>query len=273
MTRPGPRATVGILVAIGLAGGFLSGVFGVGGGTIVVPALVGILGFSQKLASGTSLLAIAPVTIVGALSYTVLGTANWPYGVLLAAGAIGGGFLGSWLLVKLPSRAIALLFIVFLLFVAVRLVFSEPSSAAAPQLTVLGGVLLVAVGFVAGVLSGVIGVGGGIVIVPALVLGGGVGDLVAKGSSLIAIAPSSITTSVANLRRRNADPKAGLVIGLAGSVATVAGSWTAAVIPTRAASIAFAVFLVLVAGQMLWRELGPTRRARRGTGPARRIRA
>lgn len=244
-----------ILVAIGLAAGFLSGLFGVGGGTIVVPALVGILGYTQRLASGTSLLAIAPVTIVGALSYTALGTANWPYGLLLAVGAVGGGFLGSWLLARLPQRVIALLFILFLVLIAVRLVFPTPPGTAAPELTVLGGVLLVALGFAAGVLSGVIGVGGGIVIVPGLVIAGGVGDLVAKGSSLIAIAPSSITTTIANLRRGNAALRDGLVIGLAGCLATVGGTLTAAVTPTRVASIAFAVFLVLVAVQMLWREL------------------
>ncbi|TAJ48103.1 MAG: sulfite exporter TauE/SafE family protein [Herbiconiux sp.] len=254
MTAVRPRASFWALCLIGLVAGFLSGLFGVGGGIVVVPALVSILGFPQKLATGTSLLAIAPVTLVGALSYTVLGTTDWAYGLLLAAGAVAGGLVGSWLLTRLPSRAVALLFVVFLLVVAVRLVFTQPSSDATPDLTLLGGVLLVVVGFVAGVLSGVIGVGGGIVIVPALVLGGGVGDLVAKGSSLIAIAPSSITTSVANLRRRNADLRAGLIIGIAGCASTVAGSYTASVTPTRVAAVAFACFLVLVAAQMLWRQ-------------------
>ena len=60
-------------IAVGLAAGLLSGLFGVGGGTVIVPMLVLLLGFDQKLASGTSLAAIVPTAVVGVISYAVMG--------------------------------------------------------------------------------------------------------------------------------------------------------------------------------------------------------
>ncbi|HMS38540.1 MAG TPA: sulfite exporter TauE/SafE family protein, partial [Arachnia sp.] len=74
-----------IYVVVGLASGLMSGLFGVGGGTVIVPLLVLLAAFDQRLASGTSLAAIVPTAVIGVVSYAIMGEVSWG-----AAGLLGG---------------------------------------------------------------------------------------------------------------------------------------------------------------------------------------
>jgi len=248
-------------IGIGVVAGFLSGLFGVGGGVLIVPALVMLLQFDQKRASGTSLLAVAPIAIVGMLAYLSTGHVDWTIGIPLAIGMVAGGVLGSWLLSRLPTLVITWIFIVVLAGIAIRLFFEEPVRGVAHSVDLLGMVLLVLFGVFVGTLSGLVGVGGGVIIVPSLIVFWGIGDLIAKGASLVAMVPSSITTSVQNLARRNADLVAGLTIGIPGAIMTFPGSWTAAAIDARLGAILFGVFLLIVAAQLTVRTLRRMRKA------------
>jgi len=240
-------------LGIGLVAGFLSGLLGVGGGVLIVPALVLLLGFPQKLASGTSLLAVAPISTVGLLTYLVEGRVDWAIGLPLAAGTVLGGVLGSWLLARLPARVVSWVFIAVMVVTAIRMCFADPPTGGSTGLDWWRIVLLVAIGIVTGILSGLVGVGGGIIIVPALTVGIGIEALLAKGASLVAMLPNAVVSSVLNLRRRNADLVAGLTIGFAGCLTTILGSLVAGWIDARVGSIVFAVFLLLVAVQMALR--------------------
>ena len=86
-----PRGAKYILtcIGVGLLAGLLSGLFGVGGGTVIVPLLVLILGFDQRLAAGTSLAAIVPTATVGVISYAVHDSVAWIPALILAVGAVG----------------------------------------------------------------------------------------------------------------------------------------------------------------------------------------
>ncbi|MBN9172149.1 MAG: sulfite exporter TauE/SafE family protein, partial [Microbacterium sp.] len=87
MTRsPRTLRFVAACICIGLVSGLMSGLFGVGGGTVIVPLLVLLLRFDQRLASGTSLAAVVPTAIVGVISYAVHGSVAWIPAVILAAG-------------------------------------------------------------------------------------------------------------------------------------------------------------------------------------------
>jgi hypothetical protein len=107
---------------IGLAGGVLSGLFGIGGGLVIVPALILLLGMTPKQAAGTSLAALVlPVGILGALEYLRAGHVDVRMAMLLAVGLLIGAFVGARLAIGLPNEFIQRAFGVFLVLVGVRL--------------------------------------------------------------------------------------------------------------------------------------------------------
>ena len=240
------RRPIWALVAIGLLSGFLSGMFGIGGGIVIVPLLVMLAKFPRKLAAGTSLGAIVPAALVGVASYAAVGNVDWIVALILVVGSVIGAQVGAHLLHKLPVLAIRWAFIVFLAAVAVSLFFVVPSREAEFELHVWSAVGLVVLGFITGVLSGILGVGGGIVIVPMLILLFGLSDVVAKGTSLAMMIPTAISGSIGNLRRKNVDIVAALIVGLGACVTTALGAAAAIALDPRTASIIFGVFLVLL---------------------------
>lgn len=108
-----------ILVIIGLAAGILSGLIGVGGGIIIVPALVFFLGLTQKEASGTSLFILSmPVVMLGVMNYWKAGQVNWKYGLIIAGTFLIGGYVGSKFAAKINPAVIKVIFGVIMLYVA-----------------------------------------------------------------------------------------------------------------------------------------------------------
>lgn len=116
--------SIPLLAGIGLAGGFLSALFGVGGGIVVVPLLVLFAGLDPKLATGTSLAAIGLTALFGALAFSALGEVHWRDAALVGLPALAGTLAGTWLQQRVSSRVLVLLFAAFLVAVAVRLVAS-----------------------------------------------------------------------------------------------------------------------------------------------------
>ncbi|MEU1971090.1 sulfite exporter TauE/SafE family protein [Microbacterium sp. NPDC019599] len=244
-----------VCVGIGLIAGLLSGLFGVGGGTIIVPLLVLALKFDQRLAAGTSLAAIVPTATVGVISYAIHGSVAWIPALILAVGAVIGAQIGTWLLPRVSVTALRWGFVAFLAFVIVMLFVVIPSRDAEFPLnppTIVG---LLVLGVVTGTIAGLIGVGGGIIVVPALMLVFGTSDLVAKGTSLLMMIPTAISGTIGNIRRRNVDLVAAGVIGLAACTTTALGAWIATIVDPFVANVLFAIFLTFIAGQMAWRAI------------------
>jgi uncharacterized protein len=115
-------ARVWRLALIGLAAGFFSTVFGVGGGIIIVPLLLALLGYNAKAATATSLAAIVFTSIAGTAAHGAFGTVQWDRAILLGLPAIAGLLVGLQVSKRLSNRALTLAFAVFLVAVAVRLV-------------------------------------------------------------------------------------------------------------------------------------------------------
>ena len=109
------------LPAIGLAAGFFSALFGVGGGTVVVPLLILVLGYSTRWATGTSLAAIGLTALFGMAAYGALGEVSWPDAAVVGFPAVLGVLLGTWAQQRVPTRVLTLLLSVVLFAVAVRL--------------------------------------------------------------------------------------------------------------------------------------------------------
>ena len=117
--------TILILCFIGIAAGLLSGLVGIGGGVIIVPALVFVLGLSQHQAQGTSLFVLSlPVLLLAVYNYWNSGNVNWRYGLLIASTFMIGAFLGSKLSLKLPVHWVKLIFGLFMAYVSIQLILA-----------------------------------------------------------------------------------------------------------------------------------------------------
>jgi uncharacterized membrane protein YfcA len=123
-----------MLLAIGIVAGFMSSMVGIGGGLVIVPALVLLYGMDQKMAQGTSLLMLAlPVTAIGAFSYYKAGNVNWQAALLIGTTFILGGFLGGTLANKLETITIKRIFALFMIVIAVKYLFFDKPKVTAPK--------------------------------------------------------------------------------------------------------------------------------------------
>ncbi|HOI50617.1 MAG TPA: sulfite exporter TauE/SafE family protein [Prolixibacteraceae bacterium] len=115
-----------ILVAVGLLSGVLAGLLGVGGGIIIIPALVFILGLSQHQAQGTSLaFMLPPVGILAVWNYHKAGYINWQFALVLAITFFIGAYFGSRFVMQIPDRVLKKIFGILMLFFAFKLIFSK----------------------------------------------------------------------------------------------------------------------------------------------------
>lgn len=115
-----------ILIVIGLLAGFTGGSLGLGGGIIIVPALVLIMGFSQHQAQGTSLAVIVfPVAILGAYNYYKSGYVNLKFVVILALAFFIGSYLGSLMSINLPAKLLKKIFGFAILILSLKMIFDK----------------------------------------------------------------------------------------------------------------------------------------------------
>ena len=118
--------TIVLLVIVGLLAGVLSGLVGLGGGVIIVPALVFLLGFSQHEAQGTSLgILLLPAGIFAVMNYYRKGYSDVKVVLLLFVGFLAGGWLGSKLSLSLPESTLKKVFAIALLLIAGKVLFFD----------------------------------------------------------------------------------------------------------------------------------------------------
>jgi uncharacterized membrane protein YfcA len=117
--------TLVILVLIGIFAGFISGMVGVGGGVIIVPALVYFFGLTQHQAIGTSLfILLLPVGILAVIQYAKQDNINWVFGISIALTFVVGSYFGSKLSLKMSTAWIKIAFGIFILFVALKTIWA-----------------------------------------------------------------------------------------------------------------------------------------------------
>lgn len=259
----GSARSIIVLIVVGMLVGVLSGTFGIGGGTVIVPALVW-LGLSQRNAAATSTLAIVPTSISGVVSYATGGHVDWLAAVLLFCGMFVGGQIGSWLLSRLPELVLRWIFVAFLVFVVINQVSFVPSRDHQIVMSVTTGICLALLGVIIGTLAGLLGIGGGALAVPSLSMLFGASDLIARGTSLLAMFPNSITTSAANLKRKLAHVKTALIIGVTAAVTAPLGTWIAGEVSPRVGAIMFACYLCVLLVRSMFVAVKATRSAHTG---------
>ncbi len=176
---------------IGFLAGIFGGLVGLGGGVIMIPLMVGVLKLDQHKAHGTSLVALVFTGISGAVAYGVKGTVDVTAAVLMAATAIITARAGAHFAHSLPEWKLKRSFGGFLIAVS-TLLLCKPflPHVAATGAGFLKITVLLLTGVFTGFLSGMMGVGGGTIMVPAMVLLAGFEQHLAQGSSLLAMVPA-----------------------------------------------------------------------------------
>ena len=241
--RPGALSSI----LVGAIAGLTSGLFGVGGGIVIVPCLVYVARMDQRRAQALSLVAIVPIAISGTLGYALDTQVDWPVAALIASGGIVGALLGTELLHRAPIRALQLAFAAAALITAVELFLHTPAPSDPGALSVPLGAAYIVVGFAAGIASGLLGVGGGIVVVPVLTLLFGFPAVLAKGTSLAYMVPTSIIGGYRNIRNGLAELRPALVIGAAGVLTALGAARLSLSLDPELSAALLAALLTVVA--------------------------
>jgi uncharacterized membrane protein YfcA len=194
-------------VLTGLGGGAFSGLTGVGGGAVMVPMLTGWLKLGQHRAHATSLAVITVVAAAGMIPYWLAGNVDWRLALPLLPGAVVGVYVGARAMLRVPALQLRLLFGAFLLFVAFRQL-AWHVTAGASQGGLSGIAIETTVGLAGGILAGMLGVGGGAIFIPAILIFG-LGDVsggadpqkVSQGVSLVVIVFTGMVGTLTNLRQ------------------------------------------------------------------------
>ena len=245
-----------VFLIIGLVAGVLSGMFGIGGGVVIVPVLVALafLNFELDQAIATSLGALMmPVAILAVITYYRAGLLKVRTSVLVAAGLFVGAAFGGQLRDALSIGGLKVLYGAFLVYAAWRFIEPRkwlklvPPSVVQDPVTDAAWYLLLTVGLGAGIISGLFGVGGGIVIVPALVGLLHFDQKIAVGTSLGALLPPTTIGAVIN------DYSHGILnVGAAALVAVgllfgaLAGARIAIGLPSATVKRLYGIFLLFV---------------------------
>lgn len=250
-----PRAAL-----VGIVGGSFSGLFGLGGGIVMVPLLTSLGGLTQRRASAYSLAAILPAAIVGSVPYLTHRAVDLVAAGLLVVGSVAGAVVGARLLARVPEALLRWLFVGVLVAGIVRSLldgFGEPpevdTAEGLPSL--LDGAGMVGLGLVMGVASGLLGIGGGQLAVPGLSALFDFAPALAKGTSLVAMIPTAISGTWVNARNRLVRLRTAALIGLVASAFSFAGASLSVVLPDRVASVAFAALLVFALAQQVRKAL------------------
>ena len=234
---------------VGLVAGGLGGLVGVGGGVIMVPLMTEVLKFRQKEAHGTSLVAVVFTAIVGAFMYYLHGSADIPASALLAAMALLTVRFGAKCCSILPEVKLKRYFGLFLLAISLLLILKPllPQVVEGASPAWIRWIILIILGALTGFISGMLGVGGGIFMVPMMVLLAGIAQHTAQGISLLAMIPASTVGAWTHWKMGNTRTSIlpGLIVGVLAGV--YVGSSFAHLMPDMELRLVFTALLIYTA--------------------------
>ena len=243
--------TIAFALALALAVGLSLGLLGGGGSILTVPILVYVLGMGTKQAIATSLLIVGVTSSAALLPYARARLVNLRAGLILGAASMLGAFAGGRLAHHVPAPLLLLAFALGMLVTGVALLRGRQSSQGS---TVPHPERVPAVGLVIGLLTGMIGAGGGFVIVPALTLLCGLELRAAVGTSLLVIVLNSFSGLAGALGHVHVDLGVAAPLVAASVAGSFGGARVAGRVSERALRRGFGWLVLATAGFMLWRE-------------------
>lgn len=252
-----------LFVLLGVLAGSLSGLLGIGGGAILVPALVFLFGMSQHDAQGTTLaLMVPPIGVLAAWFYYRKNCVDLRITGLLALGFATGAYVGAQVATDLSAAILERAFGMLTIWLAYMMLSRNRSSSsgvdsceniAALELNPLKGLVLVLLGLFAGSLSGLLGIGGGVVLIPCLVLFFGLSQHQAQGSTLaMMVLPVGLGAAWQYFDQGHVNMQVGALICVGFVVGGLLGAKLASVMPSRILGRAFGIVMLLIAIKMLF---------------------
>lgn len=220
----------------------------------MVPALVAV-GFGRHQATASSLAAILLIAVAGAIAFGAAGDVDIATAVILGLGGLLGSTLGAHWMNRLSGITLARIFGVVLMVAGVRMVFGGGvAGGGSSPVTLASFGLALLIGALTGILSGLAGVGGGIVMIPAMVLLLGIDQHTAEGTSLVAMLFAAAAGTRVNVANRLVDWRAVWILGIAGGVIAPVSAALAQRIPADTLGRIFGAFVIINAIRTLWKS-------------------
>lgn len=242
-----------VVLTLSLLIGASLGLLGGGGSILAIPILTYVAGLPPESAIASSLLVVGVTSAVGAISHARAGRVRWRTGALFGAAGMAGAYLGGAFAGYIPGRALMVLFGLMMAVTALAMVRGARELAPRARDIPLGKVIVQ--GALVGAVTGLIGAGGGFIVVPALVLLGGLQMRAAVGTSLVVIAMQSVAGLAGHLGHVRIDWIVTLGVTAAAVAGSFAGARLAGRVPQAVLRRGFGVFLVAMAALVLYREL------------------
>ena len=234
------------LLLVGFLGGIPSGLLGLGGGVLFIPLMVYIAKLKMKEITGVSSMAVAIVATVGSIRYGSKGYGLEPFMPHLIIGGILGALAGNQINKKLNNKSLKKIFSIVLFITAIRMnSIVDVSDVSNDNMYIY-----IMVGFGSGILAGLLGLGGGVVRIPALLILAGIPSLVAQGASLIASVPTAIAAAYPKVKGQPEKIRQGILVGSGGIMGVLIGSEIAFSLGDSSLKTIFSYFLFLVAIKM-----------------------
>lgn len=236
---------------IGLSLGLLGG----GGSILAVPVLAYGAGLPAKEAIATSLIVVGTTAIFALIPHARRGHVEWRTGAIFSATAMAGAYLGGLAADWFSGTTLLLLFAAMMVVTALAMFRGQGEMKANKDKPLAVG-LVIAEGLVVGAATGLVGAGGGFLVVPALVLLGGMEMHKAVGTSLMVIALKSFAAFAGHAAHVSIDVQLALVVTVAAVAGSIGGAALAKRVPAQMLRKVFAGFVLVMAGYVVWREVG-----------------
>jgi uncharacterized membrane protein YfcA len=248
-------ATLAIALALSVLIGVSLGLLGGGGSILTLPILTYAVGMETKAAIAASLFVVGVTSAVGAIAHARAGRIQWRTGLLFGAAGMVGAFAGGRAAAYVPAQILMIVFAAMMVATAVAMLRGRRGGPAPIRRELPIGKVL-GEGVVVGVVTGIVGAGGGFLVVPALVLLGGLAMEVAVGTSLVVIAMKSFAGLAGHLGHVDVDWPVTLAVTGAAVVGSIAGGALAGRIPPEILRRGFGVFVLVMAAFILGKQLG-----------------
>jgi uncharacterized membrane protein YfcA len=238
-------------VLIGVSLGLLGG----GGSILTVPILIYALGVAEKAAIATSLLVVGITSAVAAVQHARAGNVVWRVALVFAPAGMLGAFLGGLLARFIPASLILILFALIMAATAVAMWRGRKAPAEHERAQRLQIGKIFREGLVVGLITGLVGAGGGFLVVPALALLGGLPMPLAVGTSLVVISLKSFAGFAGYISHVDIDWSLAAVVTVSAVTGSFAGAGLASKVEPESLRKGFAVFVLTMAVYLLWKQI------------------